>query len=177
MEQGLVSIVGPYIWGYDDETPEQTVGQLLTHKNLTLATMESCTAGLLASSITEVSNSRRYFKGGVVFEGETISSAIARRIPALGEIIESYGIVSQEAAGAMAQASREMLKADIGIGVTGVAGPEEIEGNPVGLIHIAIALNETVRYFPSRWPPRRTVIKHRAVSTALIELRRLLNTT
>ena len=101
----------------------QTVGQLLTHKNLTLATMESCTAGLLASSITEVSNSRRYFKGGVVFEGETISSAIARRIPALGEIIESYGIVSQEAAGAMAQASREMLKADIGIGVTGVGRP------------------------------------------------------
>ena len=66
VEQGLVSKVGPYIWGYDDETPERAVGVLLSQKKLTLATMESFTGGLLASSISAVPDSLIYFKGGIV---------------------------------------------------------------------------------------------------------------
>ncbi len=174
LEQGLVSLVGPYIWGYDDETPEQAAGLLLTQKHLTLATMESCTGGLLINSITEVPGSEGYFKGGIVIYGSDGSAWIRNGVPSA--IIEDHGIISQEAAGAMAQAAREQLKADIGIGVTGVTGPQRIEGKPVGTVHIAIALDKTVNQFPSRWPPRRVTIRRRAASTALIELRRLLNT-
>ena len=169
VEHGLVSIVGPYIWGYDDETPESAVGHLLTQKNLTLATMESCTGGLLASSVTEIPGSHSYFKGGMVIYNS--GSAIASGVPE--SILEKSGMVSPEAAEAMAQAAREQLKADIGIGLTGVAGPDEpfrglgTDGNPAGTIHIAIALDGTVRHFPSRWPPRRTVIRRRAVADAL----------
>ena len=64
VEKGIVSIVGPHIWGYDDETPEQAVGQLLTDKGLTLATMETCTGGLLANSISEVPGQLQLFQEG-----------------------------------------------------------------------------------------------------------------
>ncbi len=175
VEEGLVSIVGPYIWGYDDETPEQAAGLLLAQKGLSLATMESCTGGLLASSITEEPGSSQYFKGGMVVYCAEASAWVRNGVPAA--VVEAHGTVSQEAAGAMAQAAREMLKADIGIGVTGVAGPEETEGNPVGTVHIAIATPgpSSVHHYPNRFPPRRTVIKRRTASDALIELRRLLN--
>ena len=174
----MVSIVGPYIWGYDDETPEQALGLLLKERNLTLATMESCTGGLLASSITDVPDSSDYFIGGMVLYSN--GSAIASGVPA--EVIERYGIASQESAEAMAQAARQQFGADIGIGVTGAVSPEEDQDRPMassepwGTVHIAIALDESVRHFPGRLPPRRTTIRRRGASTALIELRRLLNT-
>ena len=177
VEQGLTSKVGPYIWGYDDETPEQAVGLLLREKKLTLAIMESCTGGLLASSITDAPDSPSYFKGGVVIYGT--QSAIAGGVPTA--IIERHGVVSAEVAGAMAQAVRERLEADVGLAITGVASLDEIGDEPVGTIHIAIALppqgrgNSSVRHFPSRLPPQRNVIRRRAASTALIELQRLLN--
>ena len=76
VEEALISIVGPYIWGYDDETPEQAVGLLLAQKGLTLATMESCTGGLLASSITDEPRSSHYFNGGVVVYGTDTSAWI-----------------------------------------------------------------------------------------------------
>ena len=184
VEEGLSSIVGPYIWGYDDETPEEAVGQLLMEKKLTLATMECCTGGLLASNITDSPDSDSYFKGGIVVYGD--GSAVATGVPA--GVIESFGLASQEAAEAMALVSRARLRADIGIGVAGMTGPDEMPCSPGGgsidpwgLTHIAIALppespgDDNLRYFPSRLPPRRSVIKRRAASTALIELRRVLN--
>jgi nicotinamide-nucleotide amidase len=172
VEWGLVSIVGPHIWGYDDDTPEQSVGHLLGEKNLTLATMESCTGGMLVHNITNVPESAKYYRGGAVISGA--ESAIAGGVPA--SIIEGYGLVSQEAAGAMAQAARERMSADVGIGVTGVPGPEEIEGKRVGTVHVAIALDDTISHFPGRLPARRVTVRRRATSTALIELRKILNT-
>jgi nicotinamide-nucleotide amidase len=92
------------------------------------------------------------------------------------EVVEGYGVYSQQAAEAMAQAARTRMKADIGLGLTGLAGTDSIDENtPAGAIHIAIAARDGVRYFPSRLPPRRQVVKRRAASTALIELRRFLN--
>ena len=176
VERGLVSIVGPYIWGYDDQTPEETIGELLVNSKLSLATMESCTGGRLASSITDVPASESYFRGGTVVY--STGSAIANGVPE--SVIETHGLVSREASEAMAGAARERLQADIGIGLTGIAGPEGVEGKPVGTVHISIALppssNPSVHHFPSNWPPRRPVVIGRATSTALIELRRLLNT-
>ncbi len=182
VEQGLVSIVGPYIWGCDDETPEQAVGLLLTEKNLTLATMESCTGGLLANSITDVPGSGSYYKGGIVIYGTLPSTWMLNGMPE--DIIENHGAASREAAGAMAEAARLQLKADIGLGVTGVAETDQgspMEGSqdpPAGTVHIAISApgEDTPRYYSNRLPPRRTVVRRRAASTALIELRRLLNT-
>ena len=178
VEQGLVAMLGAYIWGYDDETPERTMAHLLARKGLTLATAEACSGGLLASSITDLPDSSGYFKGGTVIYG--VESAIASGVPAA--IIEEHGIISQQSAGAMATAARDHFGADIGLAVAGVAGPEELEGKPVGLVHIAIALRSedmqdgSVTHFPIHLPPRRPLVMRQAASSALIELRKLLNT-
>ncbi|MCH8745902.1 MAG: CinA family protein, partial [Chloroflexi bacterium] len=154
----------------DDETPEQSIGQALTEHGLTLATMESCTGGFLANSITDVPNSSAYFKGGVV--AYTAQLKIAHGVPE--ETINQHGCISAETAAAMAKAIREKFGADFGIGITGVAGPAEMEGKPVGQVYIAIAGAEEAKGLEMRVPPRRIVIKRRASNTALTELRKMI---
>jgi nicotinamide-nucleotide amidase len=170
VEEAITDRLGPYIWGYDDETPEQSTGQALLEHGLTLATMESCTGGFLANSITDVPHASHYFKGGVV--AYTNELKIASGVPA--QTIEKHGAVSPETASAMAVAIRERLKADFGIGITGVAGPDTLEGKPVGQVFLAIAGPDEVKGFEMRTPPRRIVIKRRAANTALTELRKMI---
>ena len=170
VEEAIVARLGPYIWGYDDETPEQSTGRGLKERGLTLATMESCTGGFLANSITEAPDSAAYFKGGVVAYTDPVK--IANGVPEA--IIEKHGAVSQQTATAMALAIREKLGADFGIGITGVAGPSGQEGKPVGLAYLSVAGPVEVREMELRMPPRRVVIKRRVSNQALIELRKLL---
>ena len=170
VEKAIVTRLAPHIWGYDDETPEQAIGPLLKEKGLTLATMESCTGGYLANSITEAAGSSDYFKGGIV--AYTDQMKIANGVPA--ETIRKYGTVSQETATAMARAVHEKMGADFGIGITGVAGPSEHEGKPVGLAYLSIIGADQIREMELRLPPRRAVIKRRLSNQALIELRKLI---
>jgi nicotinamide-nucleotide amidase len=170
MEEALVSRLAPYIWGYDDETPEQAVGTLLKAHGLTLATMESGTGGYLANTITEVPDSAVYFTGGVVVSSPVMP--LAYGIPA--EVLQQHGAVSQESAVAMAQAIRGQLGADFGIGITGVPGPQAIEGQPVGLAYFAIASANTVHVEEMGVAPRRMTLKRRVSNAALIALSKLL---
>jgi nicotinamide-nucleotide amidase len=173
VERAIVSRLAPYIWGYDDETPEQAVASIFNERNLTLATMESCTGGYLANSITESPNSGAFFKGGVV-----VSSPNALATHGVAEsITREHGAVSQKTANAMAQAIKHKLGADFGIGVTGVPGPEELEDKPLGLAYIAIVGGGDTRELELWLPPRRLVIKRRVSNTALIELRRMVTAT
>jgi PncC family amidohydrolase len=94
----------------------------------------------------------------------------------LEETIQQHGLVSQETASAMAEVVRKDLEADFGIGITGVLGPSELEGKPAGQVYLAIAGAAGTKEFEFRIPPRRAVIKRRIANTALIELRRLINT-
>ena len=177
VEDGLVSIMGPYIWGYDDETPQQAVGDLLVAKGLSLSTMEHCTGGVLASSISETTGTAEYYHRGLVVYGR--ESAVGSGVSA--EVIDAHGLVSPETAQAMARAAAGTSEsgADVGIGITGVLGPDEVDHQPPGVIHIALVhppvSGESVTHIPLRLPPRPLVIRRRASSTALIELRRILN--
>ena len=170
VEDAIVARMGPYVWGYDDETPEEAIGAALKARQLTLATVESCTGGYLANSVTEEPDSSDYFKGGVVAQTDGMKTAIG--VPP--ETLEKHGAISQETATAMARAIREHLGADYSIGITGVAGPSEVEGKPVGLAFLAIAGPEEVRELELRLPPRRAVIKRRLSNQALIELRKMI---
>ena len=170
VEQAIVARLGPYIWGYDDETPEQAAGQALAERGLTLATLESCSGGFLANSITDMPGSSDYYKGGVV--AATKEMLLANGVPA--DTIERHGTVSRETAMAMAQAARANWGADYGIGITGVIGPEAIEEQPVGQVYVAIAGLAGQRELEFRTPPRRIVIKRRVSNTALTELRKLI---
>jgi nicotinamide-nucleotide amidase len=170
IEEAIVSRLAPYVWGYDDDTPEQAVGKLLTAHGMTLATLECCTGGYLANCLTEVPSSATYFKGGVVAHSPEIP--MAHGVPT--EVLQQYGLVSQESATAMARAIRTQLGADLGIGLTGVPGPQAMDGKPVGLAYLAIASANAVYEEEMRLPPRRITMKRRASNTALIELCKLL---
>jgi len=173
VEKAIHERLGEYVWGYDDDTPEQAAGKSLMEKGLSVAVMEMCTGGALANSITDNPNSISYFKGGnVAYDGAALRSC---GVP--GEVMEKHGVVSQETANAMAEAVRRQLNADVGIAVTGVPGPGEFEGKPLGLAYICVSNGEKIREMEMRLPPRRVTIKRRVPNQALIELRRLVEGT
>ena len=172
-ETEVRSLLGDTAWGQDGDTLEGLVGALLSEKGLTLAVMESCTGGLLASTVTDVPGSSAYFKGGMV--SYTNEAKIAYGVNA--GLIAEHGAVSPEVAADMARAARERLGADIGVGVTGVAGPDELEGKPAGTAHIAIDDGKETRLFEGRYPLLRHQVKRRATYHALFELRRMLLST
>jgi nicotinamide-nucleotide amidase len=171
VEEDLRRALGPAIWGADENTLESAVGAILDERNLTLSTMESCTGGLLASTITDVPGSSRYFRGGLV------SYATEAKIGwgVNEDVIAEHGVISSECAHEMARAARQQLESDIGVGVTGVAGPDLQDEKPPGTIHIAIESDslgsQQVSY---QFAQGREAVKRRAVTTSLVLLLRLL---
>jgi nicotinamide-nucleotide amidase len=134
MEVDARKLLGSHVFGVDRDTLASVVGRLLQERHQTLGVMESLTGGLLASAITDVSGSSAYFLGGLV----TYSTDLKAQMGVPSEILTQYGAVSQETASAMAHAVRERLGADVGLGITGVAGPDTLEGKPVGTVYIAV---------------------------------------
>lgn len=170
-EADVRSILGEHIWGTDNETLEGVVGKLLTEKGASLAVMESCTGGLLATTITDISGASTYFKGGLVAYSNEVK--VVYGIDA--RLITEYGAVSAEIAQAMAETARLCLGADIGIGVTGVAGPNEIEGKPAGVVYIGVDDGKSKRVIKGNYPGDRARVKRRATTEALFELRKMLS--
>jgi len=172
MEKEMRELLHPHVWGTDDDTFEKVLGEVLVERNLTLAVMESCTGGLLADTITNVPGSSHYFRGGIVAYATEVKEAMGVD----PGVIAKYGVYSDETAMAMAKAIRERLGADIGIGTTGVAGPEPDGTTPVGEVHIAIdgggKIPDQVLNFT--FNQSRTAIKRRGVTQALMLLRRAL---
>jgi nicotinamide-nucleotide amidase len=170
-ESKLKAILGHAIWGFDEDALEVLIGNMLRERKLSLATMESCTGGLLANTITDVPGSSDYFKGGLVAYSAQTKAAFGVG----AKLLAQKGTVDPDVATAMAKAARIKLEADIGIGITGVAGPAEIEGKPVGTVYIAIDGGDNKKSsFSALYPPRRPEVKRRAVVSALFKLRQLL---
>jgi nicotinamide-nucleotide amidase len=169
-EDEIRGILNDYIWGTDSETLESIVGNLLSSKQLTLATMESYTGGSLANIITNVPGSSKYFAGGLVAYTEG-SRAVFGLDP---ECIARYGTISMETCETMATVARETLRTSIGVGLTGVMGPAEIEGQSIGTIFVSIDDGQHKQSFAKNYPGNRLQIKQRAVTAALFELRRIL---
>jgi nicotinamide-nucleotide amidase len=162
--------VGEYIYGVDEHALPDVIGELLRKQGLTLATMESCTGGLLASSVTDAAGSSEYFRGGIV--AYTADVKIANGVAP--ELIERSGTVSVETAAAMAVAARLQLGADIGLSTTGVAGPGEMEGKPAGTLHVAMDFLGQIRTDSSIYSTTRPQLKRRAVLDVLYLLWREL---
>ena len=128
--------LGDYVYGIDVEGVEQAVVPLLKEANLTVATAESCTAGFIAKRITDVPGASAVFKHGII----TYANEVKKK--ALGvspETLALHGAVSEETAREMAQGVRKVTGADIGLSVTGFAGPDsDEEGKAPGLIYTAL---------------------------------------
>ena len=173
IEKKAREILGDSIWGSDDESLSGAIGQMLKNNNLTLGLMESATGGALASSLTDIDGSSSYFKGSIV----TYATEAKIMAGVSSETIEASGVISEETATAMAIAARNKLQSDLGIGITGIAGGEEVEGQPPGTMHIALADEKNnVTYSHSRYYQGRDAAKRRAVLTALTMLRQHLIT-
>jgi nicotinamide-nucleotide amidase len=132
--QQVRDVLGDAIFGEGKITLLEIVGKLLNERGWMLSVMESLTGGLLASMITDVSGSSSYFVGGFV----TYATELKAQMGVPREVLKGYGAVSEETARAMAHAVRMQLKTDVGLGITGVAGPILQEGKPAGTVHIAV---------------------------------------
>jgi len=169
-EADIRAILNEYIWGVDSDNLESIIGNLLSAKKMTLATMESYTGGFLANVITNVRGSSNYFLGGLVAYNEASRFAFGLD----PECISKYGTVSGETCQAMATIAREKLGASVGLGLTGVMGPSEIEGKSIGTIFISLDNGQRRQSYAKNYPGNRPQIKQRAVTAALFELRRIL---
>jgi len=174
MEVQARQLLGHHVFGVDRDTLQSVVGRMLKERGLTLAVMESLTGGLLASTITDVAGSSEYFIGGIV----SYSTELKAQMGVPREILEQYGAVSEQTARAMAHAVRQQLRADIGLGITGVAGPDLQEGKPVGTVHIAVEGPNGVAVGKGPgWRASREDQKRISVMSALNLLRRYLEGT
>lgn len=115
---------------------EARVLEALVARRHTLATAESLTGGMLASRLTDVPGASRGFVGGVVSYATRVKVSVLGVPPG---VVEEHGVVSRECAEAMARGVRERLDATWGLATTGVAGPDEQEGRPVGTVWVAVA--------------------------------------
>ena len=134
MENRAREVLRHHVFGIDKDTLQSVIGKYLTGRRQTLAVMESLTGGLLASTLTDVPDSSNYFIGSLV----VYSTELKVQLGVPREIVEHYGVISEQTARAMAHAARERLGADYGLGITGIAGPDRQEDKPVGTVHIAI---------------------------------------
>ncbi|MFZ5919036.1 MAG: CinA family protein [Chloroflexota bacterium] len=152
----------------DASSPEEKVGELLTQQGLTLALAESCTGGLLGHRITNVPGSSAYFIGGVVAYAY---EAKERILGVRHETLYDHGAVSEETAREMAHGVRRLLLADVGISVTGIAGPGGgLPQKPVGLVFIALSARDTERCERYVWPHDRQGNKAASADAALTML-------
>ena len=170
VEEEARRILGSAIWGVDDDSLAAGVGRMLRDQQLTVGTIESASGGAIASAITDVEGASDYFRGALVTYATQLK--IEMGVPA--EVIEAHGVISRETAEAMAVAARARLGVDLAVSITGIAGAEEVEGQPPGTMHLALASADGVEYSTFRYYQGREQAKRRIVQQALTMLRRYL---
>jgi nicotinamide-nucleotide amidase len=167
----IAAALGDAVFSTDGRFLEEVVGDLLKARGLTMAAAESCTGGLLLSRVTDVPGSSAYVRGGVVAYSNDLKTAFVD-VPA--DVIAQQGAVSEPVASAMASGARTRLGADIGVGITGIAGPEGgTPEKPVGTVAIAVAGPGgagQVRTFS--FPGGRAQVKYQSAQAALDMVRR-----
>ncbi len=166
-------VLGDSIYSVDGRQLEAVVGELLRAKGLRIAVAESCTGGLLASRLTDVPGSSEYVDRGIVSYSNR-SKVELLDVP--GELIAAHGAVSEPVARAMADGVRARAASNVGIGVTGIAGPGGgTAEKPVGTVAIAVVANEETRVRTFRFIGVREQVKFQAAQAALNMLRLMLS--
>jgi nicotinamide-nucleotide amidase len=161
--------VGELVYGEDEQTLQEVVGRTLAEKKLTVTTAESCTGGLLAKMITDVSGSSEYFKAGFVTYSNDMKY---ERLGVPMEIINVYGAVSEPVVQAMATNAKRLAKADVALAISGVAGPTGgTPAKPVGTVCIALAHDGGVAARTFNFPGDREWVRDRSAKMALTMLR------
>jgi nicotinamide-nucleotide amidase len=165
-------VLGDSIYSVDGRQLEEVVGELLRSNHMKIAIAESCTGGLLLSRLTDVAGSSDYVDRGVVCysnQAKTEMAAVSR------EVIEEHGAVSEPVARAMAEGIRLRARTDVGIGITGIAGPGGgTPEKPVGTVAVAVVANNADRVRTFQFVGGREQIKFQATQAAMNMLRLML---
>jgi len=141
------------------------LGEFLRRRGLTIAVAESCTGGLLGSLITDVPGSSDYFRGGVIAYQNDVKE---RLLGVPSRTLAAVGAVSEETARAMAHGVRNLLESDIGVGITGIAGPGGgTPDKPVGLVYIAVEGPRGAECRRFQWDGTRLENKARSANAAV----------
>jgi len=165
-EAEVRSLIGETVFGVDNETMESVVLQLLRNRGLSFGLAESVTGGLVAGRVTGVPGASDVFRGSIV------SYASEVKFDLLG--VQAGPVVNEEAAAAMARGAQRALHCDVALALTGVAGPEEQDGMPVGTLCVGIAIGAEVHTRTLRMPGQREQMRQMSVISALDLLRRTL---
>ena len=166
-EKEVRALVGEIAFGVDGDAMEHAVAGLLVERHLTLAVAESLTGGLVGSRLVNVIGASGWFRGGVVAYASDVKFSV------LG--VPRGPVVSLEAARAMAAGACRVLGADVGLGVTGVAGPEDQDGRPPGTVMVGLALpGADPEAIEIHLPGDRDRVRQYATISALDVLRRRL---
>lgn len=137
MEEKILSRVGPFFYGYDQTSLVGESFNKMKESGLTISCAESLTGGMYQQELTSISGAGDVLKGGVVCYSNEIKENV---LQVKKETIHQFGAVSAECAAELAENVRNLCGSDIGISFTGVAGPSELEGKPVGTVYIGIAI-------------------------------------
>ncbi len=169
----IEDLMGPSAFARDADAMEDVVGRLLLKAQLNLSTAESCTGGLIGHRITNVAGSSAYFLGGAV----VYSNASKNRLLGVSnDTLASKGAVSDQTAREMAEGVRRLMGSDIGLAVTGIAGPQGgTEEKPVGTVHIGLCAPDGTHCGRYLFRGRREQIKTHTAAMALDMLRRYLS--
>ena len=168
----VCDVLGDIVYGVDTDSLENTVIGLLVKCGFTLATAESCTGGLLSKRLTDIPGASKVYFGGVVAYSELSK---AKLLGVTTELIKEFGVVSSEVALAMADGVRQRLGTDIGVGITGIAGPDsDSSGLEPGTVFIALTTKDKSLCKQPRLFYDRERIRIGAASHALDMIRRLL---
>lgn len=172
IENKIRAGLGDYIYGVNEQTLEGIVASLLRKRKFTIALAESCTGGLVSHRLTNVPGSSNYFYSGITTYSNQAKIALLKVDE---ELIKEKGAVSSEVAKKMAMGTRVSANADLGLGITGIAGPTGATATkPVGLVYLA--LSDRIKQVTEKFifPGNREQIKWRASQAALDLLRRYL---
>jgi nicotinamide-nucleotide amidase len=165
-EEKVRALLGDIVFGVDDESMEDAVAALLKAQGLTLGVAESLTGGLVGARMTEAEGATDFMRGSIVAYQSQVKYDV------LG--VPEGPVVSEQAACAMAEGAAKVLGADVGLGVTGVAGPGEQEGQPVGTVFLATTVDGDTQCVHVRLPGQRDQVRQFACISLLDLLRRRL---
>lgn len=143
----------------------RSVGRLLLKQRLNLSICESCTGGMLGSIITSIPGSSRYFKGGVIAYSNEVKKNF---VGVKNHTLNKFGAVSEQTARQMAQGTRRLIGADIGVSITGIAGPKGgTKEKPVGTVFIGITDNKKIKVYKFHFKGNRNQIRKNVCTQAL----------
>jgi nicotinamide-nucleotide amidase len=172
VERQLLDRLALYFYGYGDEGLEIVVARLLLSQKKTVAVAESCTGGLISHKLTNVPGSSGYYMQGAVTYSNAAKTGVLGVDP---ELLAQFGAVSKQVAKAMAEGVRQWAGTDIGLAVTGIAGPGGgSAAKPVGLVYFGIGYPGGAKAFRRQFAGDRLQVKERAALAALDILRRYL---